>query len=35
MDETVQAGKLKSGDMIAMAGFGSGLTWGSAMLEWI
>jgi 3-oxoacyl-[acyl-carrier-protein] synthase-3 len=35
LDETVQAGKLKSGDIIAMAGFGAGLTWGSAILEWI
>jgi 3-oxoacyl-[acyl-carrier-protein] synthase-3 len=34
LDETVQAGKLKSGDIIAMAGFGAGLTWGSAILEW-
>jgi 3-oxoacyl-[acyl-carrier-protein] synthase-3 len=35
LDETVQAGKLKSGDIIAMAGFGAGLTWGAAILEWV
>jgi 3-oxoacyl-[acyl-carrier-protein] synthase III len=35
MDETLQAGKLKAGDMIAMAGLAAGLTWGSAILEWL
>ena len=34
LDEAQRAGKLKSGDIIAMSGFGAGLTWGSAIVQW-
>ena len=34
LDEWVRAGKIQSGDKIAMSGFGAGLTWGAALLEW-
>lgn len=34
LDETVRSGKIQSGDIIATAGFGAGLTWGSAIFEW-
>ena len=29
-----EAGKLKRGMKVAMVAFGSGFTWGSAILEW-
>jgi 3-oxoacyl-[acyl-carrier-protein] synthase III len=32
--EAVKAGKVKKGDIIAMAGFGAGLSWGSAIIRW-
>ncbi|MBK26374.1 MAG: 3-oxoacyl-ACP synthase [Halobacteriovorax sp.] len=31
MDEAIKAGKLKKGDLVASAAFGSGFTWGSAI----
>ncbi|KAF5935714.1 hypothetical protein HYC85_026843 [Camellia sinensis] len=34
LDEAVRSGKVKSGHMIAAAGFGAGLTWGSAIVRW-
>ncbi|MEA5447089.1 beta-ketoacyl-ACP synthase III [Leptolyngbya sp. CCNP1308] len=34
LDEAVRAGNVKSGDVIATAGFGAGLTWGSAIIRW-
>ncbi|XP_068656099.1 beta-ketoacyl-[acyl-carrier-protein] synthase III A, chloroplastic-like [Aristolochia californica] len=34
LDEAVRCGKVKAGDTIAMAGFGAGLTWGSAIVKW-
>ncbi|KAK4742057.1 hypothetical protein SAY87_000058 [Trapa incisa] len=34
LDEAVRSGKVKSGDVIATAGFGAGLTWGSAIIRW-
>ncbi|WP_198807080.1 beta-ketoacyl-ACP synthase III [Leptolyngbya sp. BL0902] len=34
LDEAVRAGKIKPGDTIATAGFGAGLTWGSAIVKW-
>lgn len=30
----VRAGKVKKGDVIAMAGFGAGLTWAAAVLRY-
>ena len=34
LDEAVRSGKIKSGETIATAGFGAGLTWGSAIIRW-
>ncbi|XP_051151731.1 3-oxoacyl-[acyl-carrier-protein] synthase 3 A, chloroplastic [Andrographis paniculata] len=34
LDEAVRSGKVKAGDTIAAAGFGAGLTWGSAIVRW-
>lgn len=34
LDEAVRSGKVKPGHMIATAGFGAGLTWGSAIIRW-
>jgi 3-oxoacyl-[acyl-carrier-protein] synthase-3 len=34
LDEAVRSGKIKPGDTIATAGFGAGLTWGSAIVKW-
>ena len=34
LDEAVRAGKLKPGMTVALAAFGSGFTWGSAILRW-
>lgn len=34
LDEAVRSGKVKPGHILATAGFGAGLTWGSAILKW-
>ncbi|GCL73514.1 ketoacyl-ACP synthase III [Paenibacillus naphthalenovorans] len=34
MDHSVKTGKIKRGDMVAMAAFGGGLGWGSALLKY-
>lgn len=34
LDEAVRNGKVKKGDRIVTAGFGAGLTWGSAIFQW-
>jgi 3-oxoacyl-[acyl-carrier-protein] synthase-3 len=34
LDEWIQAGKIKSDHLIAIAGFGAGLSWGSAVFRW-
>lgn len=34
LDEAVRSGQVRSGHTIAAAGFGAGLTWGSAVLRW-
>jgi 3-oxoacyl-[acyl-carrier-protein] synthase-3 len=34
LDEAVQAGRLKRGDVVVLVGFGAGLTWGAATLRW-
>jgi len=34
LTEAVKAGKVKKGDIIAVAGFGAGLSWGSAIIKW-
>jgi 3-oxoacyl-[acyl-carrier-protein] synthase-3 len=32
--EAVREGKVKKGDIIAIAGFGAGLNWGAAIIKW-
>ncbi|NEO01527.1 MAG: 3-oxoacyl-ACP synthase, partial [Moorea sp. SIO3I7] len=34
LDEAVRLEKIKSGDIIAISGFGAGLTWGAAVFKW-
>jgi 3-oxoacyl-[acyl-carrier-protein] synthase III len=34
IDECVQSGRLKQGDLLVLTGFGSGFTWGSAIIRW-
>jgi 3-oxoacyl-[acyl-carrier-protein] synthase-3 len=34
LDECVRSGRVSEGDRIVMAGFGSGFTWGSALIRW-
>ena len=34
LGEAVQEGKIQKGDMIALTGFGAGLTYGSVILKW-
>ncbi|CAI9098495.1 OLC1v1035156C1 [Oldenlandia corymbosa var. corymbosa] len=34
LDEAVRSGKVRPGHTIAAAGFGAGLTWGSAIIRW-
>lgn len=34
LDEMNREGRLKRGDRILMSGFGAGLSWGSALIEW-
>ena len=35
LDEVHKNGQIKSGDLIAMAGFGGGLTWAGLLLRWV
>jgi len=32
--EALQQGKIKEGDLVCIAAFGSGFTWGSALIRW-
>ncbi|RZK14839.1 MAG: 3-oxoacyl-ACP synthase, partial [Flavobacterium sp.] len=32
--EAWELGKIKKGDLVCMAAFGSGFTWGSALMKW-
>ncbi|EIW20606.1 MULTISPECIES: beta-ketoacyl-ACP synthase III [Pelosinus] len=34
LDEAVKSGAIKSGDIVALAGFGGGLTWASSIMKW-
>jgi 3-oxoacyl-[acyl-carrier-protein] synthase-3 len=34
LDEAVAAGRLHRGDLVALSGFGAGLTWGTALMRW-
>src|SRR5437762_2822728 len=34
LEEAIRQGRVKSGDHVLLAGFGSGLTWGATLLKW-
>lgn len=34
LDEAVRAGRIETGDKILLCGFGAGLAWGTALMEW-
>ena len=34
LTEAVQQGRIKEGDLVVLAAFGSGFTWGSAIIRW-
>lgn len=34
LDECVRSGRVKKGDLILMAAFGAGVTWGAALMRW-
>lgn len=34
LDEALKAGRIKNGDIIVLTAFGSGYTWGSAVIRW-
>ncbi|RYF80201.1 MAG: 3-oxoacyl-ACP synthase, partial [Chitinophagaceae bacterium] len=34
LSEAWEAGKIKKGDLVCMAAFGSGFTWASALMQW-
>jgi 3-oxoacyl-[acyl-carrier-protein] synthase-3 len=34
LDEALSTGRLKSGDLAVLSGFGAGLTWGTAVVRW-
>ena len=35
LEEAIRKGRVKSGDHVLLAGFGSGLTWGACLLKWV
>src|SRR6476661_4162615 len=34
LDECVEAGRVKPGDLVLMASFGGGVTWGAVLMQW-
>ena len=34
LDEAVKQGRIKDGDIIVLASFGAGLTWGASVIRW-
>ena len=34
LTEAVQQGKIKDGDLVVLAAFGSGFTWASTIIRW-
>ena len=34
LNQAVKEGRVKKGDIVACAGFGAGLSWGSAIIRW-
>ncbi len=35
LEQAVREGRVKSGDHVLLAGFGSGLTWGATLMKWV
>jgi 3-oxoacyl-[acyl-carrier-protein] synthase-3 len=35
LEEAIRQGRVKSGDNVLLAGFGSGLTWGATLMTWV
>ncbi len=35
LEEAIRQGRVKRGDNVLLAGFGSGLTWGACLLKWV
>ncbi len=35
LDEAIAEGRVKKGQIIVLAGFGAGLTWGSSVMKWV
>src|SRR4030081_1441170 len=35
LEEAIRMGRVKSGDHVLLAGFGSGLTWGACLMTWV
>jgi 3-oxoacyl-[acyl-carrier-protein] synthase-3 len=34
LDEALKEGRIKKGDIVVLTAFGSGYTWGSAVIRW-
>ena len=34
LDQAVETGRLKKGDLVVIASFGAGFTWGSVLIRW-
>jgi 3-oxoacyl-[acyl-carrier-protein] synthase-3 len=34
IDEAIRSGKIKTGDLVLLSGFGAGLAWGTALMRW-
>lgn len=34
LDHAVRAGRVRAGDLVALVGFGGGLSWGGCLVEW-
>ncbi|MDF2876204.1 MAG: fabH [Sporomusa sp.] len=34
LDEGIKSGRIKNGDVLALVGFGGGLTWGATIIKW-
>jgi 3-oxoacyl-[acyl-carrier-protein] synthase-3 len=34
LDEAVETGRIRRGDLVLLAAFGAGLTWGATVIEW-
>ena len=34
LDEAIEEGRVKPGNLVVLSGFGAGLTWGTAVMRW-